>query len=257
MTSSELHPWPVLRGILLELSSYEVPKIIDRAGLSVNWKLSEQENYSDKLRIAAYRPRIDAAYADLCEEDRVRIAYIVADELSKCGLGEKLNVALRPIGWQIEGGKLAPDSQSVRELFFPQQSQHDAYVEIRSIFQRATVSIFVIDPYIDQTILTLFASSLQPNMTVRLLTAKIPIDFPLEAKVWRSQHQNVILEVRTTREFHDRFIVLDDSTCWHVGASIKDAGNKAFMLSAVEDGENCCALLAQIDKSWQSGTPCT
>lgn len=256
MTSSELLPWPVLRGILLELSSYEVSKIVDRVGLSVNWKLSEKEDYSDKMRIAAYRPRIDAAYADLCEEDRVRIAYIVADELSKRGLGEKLDVALRSIGWQIEGGKLAPDSQSVRELFFPKQSQHDAYVEIRNIFQRATVSIFVVDPYIDQTILTLFASSLQPNMTVRLLTAKIPTDFHLEAEAWRNQHQNAILEVRTTREFHDRFIVLDDSTCWHVGASIKDAGNKAFMLSAIEDERNCCALLAQIDKSWQSGMPC-
>lgn len=257
MTSSKLHPWPVLRGILLDLSSYQVPKIIDRVGLSVNWKLSEKENYSDKTRIAAYRPRIDTAYNDLCEEDRVRIAYIVADELSKCDLGEELDIALRTIGWQIESGKLAPNSQSVRELFFPKQSQHDAYVQIRTIFQRSTTSIFVVDPFINQMILTLFASSLQQNMTFRLLTAKVPADFGHEAKTWSSQYQDAILEVRTTREFHDRFVVIDDSTCWHIGASIKDAGNKAFMLSAIEDEKNCRALLAQMEESWQSGTPCT
>ncbi len=63
-----------------------------------------------------------------------------------------------------------------------------------------------------------------------------------------------MLEVRRSTEFHDRFIVVDDNKCWHVGTSIKDAGNKAFMLSEVEDSANRTALITQLSTSWSSGT---
>lgn len=255
MKSSSLHPWPVIRGILLELSSYDVPKVVDRAGLTVDWTLSSQKDYSDKMRIAAYRPRIDTAYEQLQDEESVRAAYVVASEIASRGLGEKLNAALLAIGWRIENGKLVPDSAPIRELFFPKQSQHDAYVEIRGILQTATNSITIVDPYIDQTLLTLLASSLQPEMTIRLLTSKLPTDFRLEAKTWLAQHPRVALEVRTTREFHDRFVVINELACWHVGCSIKDAGNKASMFSNIEDEANCSALLKQIEASWQAATP--
>lgn len=252
--SYSLHPWPVIRGILLELSSYEVPKIVDRAGLKVDWTLSSQKDYSEKMRIAAYRPRIDTAYEQLHDEECVRAAYILANEIARHGLGQKLDAALLDIGWRIENERLFPDSAPVRELFFPKQSQHDAYVEIRGIFQTATKSIAIVDPYIDQTLLTLLASSLQPEMTIRLLTSKLPKDFGLEAKAWLAQHPRVALEVRTTREFHDRFLVIDELKCWHVGCSIKDAGFKAFMLNNIEDKGNCNALLKQIEASWQAAT---
>jgi hypothetical protein len=251
---SKLHPWPAIRGVLLELSSYEVPKVVDRAGLKVDWKLTTQKDYSDKMRIAAYRPRIDTAYDALSEADQLRASYIVADELALRGLGEKLDATLRAVGWRIEAGKLMPHTAPVRELFFPRHSQHDAYVEVRSILQTASKSITIVDPYLDQTTLTLLTSSLRPGMVVRLLTSKLPVDFMLEAKAWLAQHPHITLEVRTTKEFHDRFVVVDDLSCWHVGCSIKDAGNKAFMLSAVEDGANRAALLAQIEASWRAGT---
>lgn len=254
MNSSSLHPWPVLRGLLLELSSYEVPKVVDRAGLMVDWALSSQKDYSDKMRIAAYRPRIDTAYEQLQEEEKVRVAYIIAGELTSRGHGEKIDASLRAIGWRIENGKLAPDSQPVYELFFPKQSQHDAYVEIRGILQTATQSITIVDPYMDQTMLTLLTASLRPKMAIRLLTSKLLEDFELEAKNWRAQHPEAGLEMRATKEFHDRFIVLDEGECWHVGCSIKDAGNKAFMLSKIEDEGNCRALVAQIEASWQEAS---
>lgn len=254
MNSSSLHPWPVLRGLLLELSSREVPSVLDLAGLRVDWTLSSQQDYSDKMRIAAYRPRIDTAYEQLHEEEKVRVAYIIASELASRGLCEKMDASLRAIGWRIENGKLVPDSEPVYELFFPKQSQHDAYVEIRRIFQTAAQSISIVDPYMDQTMLTLLTTSLHPNMAIHLLTSKLPSDFELEAKTWRAQHPEIGLVVRTTKEFHDRFIVIDEAECWHIGCSIKDAGNKAFMLSKVEDERNRRALVAQIEASWQEAS---
>jgi hypothetical protein len=143
MNSSSLHPWTVLRGLLLELSSREVPEVVDRAGLLVDWTLSSQQDFSNQMRITAYRPRIDTAYAQLQEDEKVRVAYIIARELASRGLGEKMDASLRAIGWRIENGKLAPDSEPVRELFFPKQSQHDAYVEIRRILQRGCKKLCV------------------------------------------------------------------------------------------------------------------
>lgn len=253
MNTSELNPWRVLRSLVLELSSYEVPKIIDRAGISVDWSLTTQKDYSDKMRIAAYRLRIDNAFNQLDEDAGLRVAFVVAEELVKRGHSDQLDQALRAIGWRLYEGKLVPDITEVTELFFPKQSQHDAYFKIRAILQTSRRSITIIDPYVDQSVLKLVGSTLQTGMSVKILSAKIPVDFGAEMKAWRAQYKDATLEVHTTRGFHDRFIVLDDSICWHIGCSIKDAGGKAFMLSKIEDDANRVALLSQITEAWSAG----
>jgi hypothetical protein len=251
-----LHPWPIVRGFLLRLDSYDVPGIIDRAGLTVDWQLSERENYSHKMRLSAFRGRIDKTFQELpTEEDRLRVAYIVAREISAQVPLEELNQALREIGWEVRENRLAPVAGNVRELFFGDKSEHDAYVEIRALLQKARKELTIVDPYVDATILTLLSTCTKPGMVIRLLTSKVPSDFALEAKKWIAQHKDSVLEVRTTKEFHDRFVVLDGSVCWHVGASIKDAGRKAFMLSQIEDEANRVSLIAQVGKSWSSATP--
>ncbi|HSB11252.1 MAG TPA: hypothetical protein VLM38_17320 [Blastocatellia bacterium] len=54
--------------------------------------------------------------------------------------------------------------------------------------------------------------------------------------------------------FHDRFIILDDKWHYHVGASIKDAGKKVFMISEIEDGYIVDALAKQFLKTWAAAT---
>lgn len=252
MKSSELHPWPVLRSFVLELSSYDVPNVIDRAGLHVDWLLTKEQDYSNKTRIAAYRSRIDNAHALLNEEMSLRAAFIITDELVQRGCMDKLQNALHAIGWYLEDGKLIPDSQPVHELFFPKLSHHDAYIKIRSILQTAQLSIKVVDPYIDQSFLTFLGSVVQLNASIQILTStkKIPKDLSTEMNKWRTQYNSASIEIRTTEDFHDRFIILDNSACWHIGCSIKDAGNKAFMLNQVEDRRNCDALIKVLTVAW-------
>ena len=43
------------------------------------------------------------------------------------------------------------------------------------------------------------------------------------------------LTVNKMQVFHDRFIILDGKTAYHIGASIKDAGKKCFGISLLED----------------------
>ena len=45
------------------------------------------------------------------------------------------------------------------------------------------------------------------------------------------------LSVKTTTDFHDRFLVIDDQEVYLIGASIKDAGKKSFAITKIEDGK--------------------
>ena len=48
-----------------------------------------------------------------------------------------------------------------------------------------------------------------------------------------SQHPT--LEVKRSTAFHDRFLILDEKEGYHIGASIKDAGKKCFVINRIED----------------------
>lgn len=252
----ELDPWRVILARLFDLDSHDIPGIIDKSGLAVDWTLTEREDYSHNYRKRAYRPRIVRAYEALGQEDRLRVAFIVSDELARRELGDKLNSDLQRIGWRIQGGSLLPATETVRELFFPQGTQHDAYVRIRAILHRAQNSLRIIDPYLDGTIFTILGGA-DYSLKVELLARKLPADFAHETEKFQQQYSLLRIETRQTREFHDRFIVIDDTECWHVGCSLKDAGNKAFMLSLIEDTRNAEALLDTLRSTWLNATTIT
>lgn len=55
------------------------------------------------------------------------------------------------------------------------------------------------------------------------------------------------LTVEKTQIFHDRFIILDGKTVYHIGASLKDAGKKCFAISLLEDTENAMNLINRLN----------
>ena len=249
-SKSVLDPWRILLSHLMALDSYDIPGIIDRTGMVLDWSLTERENYSHKYRRDALRPRIITAYNSLPPDDQLRVSHAIAAELSKTGRTDEINNDLKRIGWKIENNNLVPVGADVRELFFPKDTEHDAYVEIRKTFQEASTSIYVIDPYLDSSIFTVLKTIPLVSINVRLFTFKIPSDFALESRKFLLQYANYSIELRKTREFHDRFIIIDNLKCWHIGCSIKDAGKKAFMISVIEDDTNRNALMKQIEDTW-------
>lgn len=252
----ELAPWRVILSFLSDLTSDEITLIIGRTGLPIDWTLNEQEGYSHKTRIRAYTPRIIKAYSMLDEHEKLRVTWIITKETAEIrqDISRKMDEALRAIGWEIESNKLKPHRREVSELFFPKGATHDAYVEIKKVLNLATMTISIIDPYLDGTIFQMLKTIQQSLMSVNVLSAKLPPDFTLEASKFKSQHPPISLEIRRTKEFHDRFIIIDNKTCFHIGASIKDAGGKAFMISQIEDKKNIDALLLQHQQSWASAS---
>lgn len=142
-----------------------------------------------------------------------------------------------------------------REVFFVKGSDHDAYVHIRSILQTAKADLFIIDPYMDGSIYQLLGTLAPETMTVRILTTKCPADFSLEHKKFTKQHPGFSVEVRTSKDFHDRFIILDQMRCYLLGASIKDAGNKGFTVVPLQEVSIVRFILAHANRVWASATP--
>jgi hypothetical protein len=139
------------------------------------------------------------------------------------------------------------------QQFFPAGSDHEAYVQIRKIIETARTEIRIVDPYVDHTLWTLL-TNVPPGTPVYVLTQNMNGDFLLEAQKFAKQHGSRV-EVRSTRSFHDRFVVIDGSQCWHLGASIKDAGAKAFLISEIQSDAIRKATISVIESEWQSSTP--
>ena len=54
------------------------------------------------------------------------------------------------------------------------------------------------------------------------------------------------LAVKISKDFHDRFIIIDRKEVYHIGASIKDAGKKSFGITKLEVEELTNSLLANV-----------
>ncbi len=220
--------------------------------MNIDWFCDEEDYFDEEDKIPIFRQRIITAYNSLRSDDQLRVLHIIAGELSKYrSMVDHINDNLDKIGWIIENDNLVPVDADVKELFFPKGTQHDAYIEIREIVKKVSKSIYVIDPHIDSTIFIVLKTIPQLPIEINLLTFRMHgDDFDHEATMFKSQHNDYSVGIRKTTEFHDRFIVIDETECWHIGASIKDAGKKAFMISLIEDDGNRNALIKQFENSW-------
>ena len=104
----------------------------------------------------------------------------------------------------------------------------DAYALLSDLISSAKSSIVLIDNYIDASILTLFSKN--PHVTCTLYTSNISKQLELDIQKYSKQYGN--LEVKTTKHFHDRFLICDE-TVYHFGASLKDLGHKVFAVNKV------------------------
>jgi hypothetical protein len=159
------------------------------------------------------------------------------------GMMAAINSAVQQLRWQL------PDPNQV---FLPAGSAHDAYVEVRKLCAAATRSITIVDAYVDDTLWP-FLKNLSATTAIRILTTQMKSDFGLEGRKFAAQHGNTV-EVRITKSYHDRFILLDGKKCWHLGASIKDAGNKAFAMSEILSPSLVSAVLTDVENTWNAAS---
>ncbi len=122
-------------------------------------------------------------------------------------------------------------AESEQKIFFDGQI-YDAFSLITSIIRKAQKEIILIDGYVDVDTLNILAKK-NTGVDVKIYTYASAQLTKKDISNFNTQYPT--LTVKKTQVFHDRFIILDGKTAYHIGSSIKDAGLKCFGITLLDD----------------------
>jgi hypothetical protein len=104
----------------------------------------------------------------------------------------------------------------------------DAYKFATDLIKSAKTSLVLIDNYVDESVL-LMLSKRNPGVSATVYTQRITPQLQLDLNKHNDQYPPI--NMRTYRNGHDRFLIIDDREVYHIGASLKDLGKKIFAFS--------------------------
>lgn len=107
----------------------------------------------------------------------------------------------------------------------------DAYTFVSDIIRSAKSSITLLDNYVDDTVLTLLGKR-NTNVTATIYTKSISNQLRLDLQRYNSQYPSI--EVEIFSDAHDRFLIIDSTELYHIGASLKDLSKKWFAFSRMD-----------------------
>jgi len=115
-------------------------------------------------------------------------------------------------------------------IFFEGQI-FDAYNFVSDLFKSAKKSVTIIDNYIDNSVL-IHLTEVNKNVKVIILTSSVSEKLKQDIKKFEDQYFPLTLKV--VKNYHDRFVIIDSKEVYHLGASLKDLGNKVFAFSKMD-----------------------
>ena len=104
----------------------------------------------------------------------------------------------------------------------------DAYKFATDLIKSANKSLVLIDNYIDESVL-LMLSKRKSGVTADIYT--YPISQTLRQDLQKHNRQYSPINIHNHTTSHDRFLIIDDTEVYHIGASLKDLGKKLFAFS--------------------------
>ena len=107
----------------------------------------------------------------------------------------------------------------------------DAYKFVSDIVKSARKSIILIDNYVDESVLMLLAKR---NNKVKATIYTERLDKQLQCDIEKHNKQYPPIVVEVFKKSHDRFLIIDQHTVYHIGASLKDLGKRWFAFSKME-----------------------
>ena len=125
------------------------------------------------------------------------------------------------------------DKYNIKEtqgIFFQGQI-FDAYAKFESFLTAAKKEIILIDNYVDLSILQRLAKK-KKGVNVTIYTDPKTKLTAQDVQTFNAQYPTLTLN--HTTKTHDRFLIIDNSTIYHIGASLKDLGKKCFGFSILD-----------------------
>lgn len=115
-------------------------------------------------------------------------------------------------------------------IFFQGQI-FDAYAKFESFIAQAKQEIILIDNYVGLSILQRLAKK-KKNVNVVIYTDPKTKLTAQDIQQFNTQYPTLTLN--HTTKMHDRFLIIDQKTLYHIGASLKDLGKKCFAFEVLE-----------------------
>ena len=107
---------------------------------------------------------------------------------------------------------------------------YDAWQFVSDLVRSAESSVILIDNYIDDSVLTILSKR---NRNTEAVVYTSAISSQLETDIKRFNTQYPPIQFKIFRKSHDRFLIIDKQTVYHIGASLKDLGKKWFAFSKI------------------------
>lgn len=107
----------------------------------------------------------------------------------------------------------------------------DAYKFATDLIRTAKKSILLIDNYVDESVL-LMLSKRNNGVKADIYTQTISSQLQLDLNRHNSQYPPI--KIHVYKKSHDRFLIIDGTYVYHIGASLKDLGKKMFAFSKLE-----------------------
>ena len=118
-----------------------------------------------------------------------------------------------------------------KEKIFYDGQIYDAYSFFIDIIKKANSEIILIDNYMDISVLDMLSKKKQ-NVNIKIIThSKSNIN---ETDIKKFNQQYPPLKISYSNKIHDRFIIIDQTELYHIGASLKDLGKKWFAFSRMD-----------------------
>jgi hypothetical protein len=102
----------------------------------------------------------------------------------------------------------------------------DYFDEIRKVIETARQDLLFVDPYLDAEFVSRYLEHVVKGVHIRLLAReRVKTLLPAVEAFAKQSKQKV--EVRSASSFHDRYVFVDNATCYQSGASFKDGAKTA------------------------------
>ena len=136
-----------------------------------------------------------------------------------------------------------------KQGIFVQGQIFDAYTKFQKLIKSAKKEIILVDNYIDLTVLN--------RLTVKNVGVDVTIythqDTPItQLDIDKFNAQYSTLAIKYTNNMHDRFLIIDNTEIYHIGASLKDLGKKCFGFTRLEDSRWIKTVLKVLEQGIKS-----
>jgi|CZKJ01.1.fsa_nt_gi hypothetical protein len=131
---------------------------------------------------------------------------------------------------------------------------YDFFRNLRDLLASATRSILIVDPYLDEQVFDTYLGAVPPKVVVRLLSNKGSAALKPAVEKFVAQSKMTV-EARRSNAIHDRLFFLDDSSCWVLGQSIKDAATSKPTYLVPLDSDTMPLKKNWYEQIWTAATP--